>query len=84
MIRRCPLCWREDSSCGWETRVSHPYSYLGPTPTEIYAAMFKFHSRDRGVLDGDSSYLAHDLVSLGYLNNMPRLVDAGHAQELIS
>jgi hypothetical protein len=56
---------------------------LDPTPTEVYAAVFEFYSRDRSVLDVDSSYLAQDLVSLGYLSSMPRLVDVGHAQELI-
>ena len=45
--------------------------------------MFEFYSRDRSVLDVDSWYLAQDLVSSGYLANMPRLVDVGHAQELI-
>jgi len=56
---------------------------LGPTPTEVYAALFEFYSRDRSVLDVDSWYLAQDLVSSGYLNSMPRLVDVGQAQELI-
>jgi len=83
MIQRiCPYC-RCDDSCGRESNASRPYSYFGPTPTEVYAAVFEFYSRDRTVLDVDSSYLAQDLVSLGYLNSMPRLVDVGHAQELI-
>jgi hypothetical protein len=83
MVQRiCPYCRCEDS-CGREAFVSCPYSYLGPTPTEVYAAVFEFYSRDRTVLDVDSSYLAQDLFSLGYLNSMPRLVDVGHAQELI-
>jgi hypothetical protein len=84
MVQRiCPYCRCEDS-CGREAFDSRPYSYFGPTPTEVYAAVFEFHSRDRTVLDVDSSYLAQDLVSLGYLNSMPRhRVDVGHAQELI-
>ena len=83
MVQRiCPYCSCEDS-CGREAFVSRPYSYLGPTPTEVYAAVFEFYSRDRSVLDVDSSYQAQDLVSSGYLNSMPRLVDVGHAQELI-
>jgi hypothetical protein len=83
MVQRiCPYCRCEDS-CGRETNASRPYSYLGPTPTEVYAALFEFYSRDRSVLDVDRTYLARDLVSLGYLNSMPRLVDVGHAQELI-
>jgi hypothetical protein len=83
MVQRlCPYCRCEDS-CGRETSASRPYSYSGPTPTEVYAAVFEFYSRDRSVLDVDSSCLAQDLVSLGYLNSMPRLVDVGHAQELI-
>jgi len=78
----CPYCRCEDS-CGRETNASRPYSYSSPTPTEVYAAVFEFYSRDRTVLDVDCSDLAEDLVSLGYLNTMPRLVDVDHAQELI-
>jgi len=69
--------------CGREEFVSRPDSYLGPTPTEVYAAVFEFYSHDRSVLDVDSGDLAQDLVRLGCLNSMPRLVDAEHAQELI-
>jgi hypothetical protein len=84
MIQRiCPYCRCEDSSCGRETNASRPCSYSSPTSTEVYAAVFEFYSRDRGVLDVDSSYLAQNFVSLGHLNLMPGLVDVGHAQELI-
>jgi len=84
MVQRiCPYCRCEDR-CGRETSAFRPRSYLGPTSTEVYAAVFEFYSHDRSVLDLDSSYLAQYLVSLGYLNFMPRLVDVGHAQELIS
>jgi len=83
MVQRiCPYCRCEDS-CGREAFVSRPYSYLGPTPTEVYAAVFEFYSRDRSVLDVDSSCLAQSRVSLGYLNSMPRLVDVGHTQDLV-
>jgi hypothetical protein len=82
MIRPCPHCWCEDS-CGREAFVSRPYPDLDPTPTEVYAAVVEYYSRDRSVLDVDSWYLAQDLVSSGYLNSMPRLVDVDHAQELI-
>jgi hypothetical protein len=83
MVQRiCPYCRCEDS-CGREAFVSRPYSYLGPTPTEVYAAVFEFYSRDRSVIDVDSSSLAQGLISLGYLNSMPRLVDVGCAQELV-
>jgi hypothetical protein len=83
MVRRiCPYC-RCEGSCGREEFVSRPYSYLGPTPTEVYAALFEFYSRDRSVLDVDSWCLAQDLVSLGYLNSMPRQIDVDYAQELI-
>jgi hypothetical protein len=83
MVQRiCPYCSCEDS-CGREINASRPYSYFGPTPTEVCAAVFEFYSRDRTVLNVDSSYLAQDLVSFGYLTSMPRLVDVGHAQELI-
>ena len=83
MVQRiCPYC-RCENSCGRETNASRPYSYLGPTPTEVYAAVFEFYSRDRSVLDMDSSCLAQGLVSLGYLNYMPRLVEVGCAQELV-
>ena len=78
----CPYC-RCDDSCGRETNFSRPYSNLGPSCTEVYAAVFEFYRRDQSVLDVDSWYLAQDLVFLGYLNSMPRLVDVGHAQELI-
>ena len=82
MIRPCPHCWCEDS-CGREAFVSRLYSDSGPTSTEVYAALFEFYSRDRGVLDVDSWDLAQDLHRLGYLNTMPSLVDVEHAQELI-
>jgi hypothetical protein len=83
MVQRiCPYCRCEDS-CGRETFVSRPYSYLGPTPTEVYAAVFEFYSRDRSVLAVDSSCLVQGLFSLGYLNYMPRLVDVACAQELV-
>jgi hypothetical protein len=83
MIQRiCPYCRCEDS-CGRETNVSRPHSNLGPTPTEVYDAVFELYNRDRTILDVDGSHLAQQLVSLGYLNTMPKLVDVGHAQELI-
>ena len=83
MVQRiCPYC-RCEYSCGRETNASRPYSYLGPTSTEVYAAVFEFYSCDRSVLDMDSWDLAQDLLRLGYLNSMPRLVDVEHAQELI-
>jgi hypothetical protein len=83
MVQRiCPYCRCEDT-CGREAFVSRPYSYSSPTPTEVYAAVFEFYGRDRAVLDVNSAYLAHHLVSLGYLNDMPRLIDVGRAQELI-
>jgi len=83
MVQRiCPYCTCEDT-CGREAFVSRPYSYLGPTSTEVYAAVFEFYSRDRSILDMESSYLAQDLVFLNHLNSTPRLVDVGYAQELI-
>jgi hypothetical protein len=83
MVQRiCPYCRCEDS-CGREEFVSRPNSYLGPTSTEVYAAVFEFYSHNRSVLDVDSWDLAQDLVRLGYLNSMPRLVDVEYAQESI-
>ncbi len=83
MVQRiCRYCRCEDS-CGREAFVSRPCSYSGPTSAEVYAALFEFYSRDRGVLDVDSWDLAHDLVRLSYLNSMPSLVDVEHVQELI-
>jgi hypothetical protein len=83
MVQRiCPYCRCEDS-CGREAFVSRSYSYLGPTSTEVYTAVLEFYGRDRSVLDVDSSCLAQDLVPLGYLNSMPRLVDVACAQELV-
>jgi hypothetical protein len=83
MLQACPYCRCEDR-CGREAFVSRPTLYeVDPSPTDVYNACFEFYSRDRSVLDVDSSYLAQDLVQLGYLNSMPRLVDVEHAQELI-
>jgi hypothetical protein len=84
MIRPCPHCWCEDR-CGREVFVSRPSPYeVGPSPTDdVYNACFEFYGHDRTVPDVDSWYLAQDLVQLGYLNSMPRLVDVEHAQELI-
>jgi hypothetical protein len=83
MVQRICLYCRCEVSCGREINASRPYSYSGLTPTEVYAAVFEVYSRDRTVLDVDSWYLAQDLVQLGYLTSMPRLIDVGHAQELI-
>jgi hypothetical protein len=74
----CPYC-RCEGSCGREAFASRPCSYLGLTPTEVYAAVSSFYSRDWRILDMDSSYLAQDLVSPGYLNSMPGLADVSHA-----
>jgi hypothetical protein len=83
MVQRiCPYCRCEDR-CGRETSAFRPRSYLGPTSTEVYAAVFEFYSRDRSVLDVDSWDLAQDLIQLGYLNSMPSLADVEHGQELI-
>jgi hypothetical protein len=83
MVQRiCPYCRCEDS-CGRETNASRPYSYSGPTSTEVYAAVFEFYSRDRSILDVDSWDLAQYLIRSGYLNSMPSLADVEHAQELI-
>jgi hypothetical protein len=83
MVQRiCPYCRCEDSR-GRETNASRPYSYLGPTPTEVYAAVFEFYTCDRSVLNVDSRDLVQNLLRLGCLNSMPSLVDVGYAQELI-
>jgi hypothetical protein len=83
MVRRiCPYC-RCEGSCGREAFVFRPPSHSEPTPTEVHAAVLEFYSSDRAVLDADSSYLAHGLVSMGYLNSMPRLGYVEHAQALI-
>ena len=85
MVERiCPYCrWCEDS-CGREAFVSRPSpDEGGPSPTDVYDACFAFYGHDRTVPDVDSLYLAQDLVRLGYLDSMPRLLDVDHAQELI-
>jgi hypothetical protein len=83
MLQACPYCRCEDR-CGREAFVSRPSLYeAGPSPTDVYNACFEFYGHDRTVPDVDSWYLAQGLVQLGYLNSMPRLVDVGHAQELI-
>jgi len=83
MICPCPHCWCEDS-CGREAFVSRPSPYeVGPSPIDVYNACFEFYGHDRTVPDVDSWDLAEDLLRLGYLNSMPRLVDVDHSQELI-
>jgi hypothetical protein len=84
MVQRiCPYCRCEDS-CGREAFVSRPSPYeVGPSPIDVYNACLEFYSHDRSVPDVDRWDLAQDLVGLGYLNSMPRLVDVEHAQERI-
>ena len=84
MVQRiCPYCRCEDS-CGREVFVSRPCPYeVGPSPTDVYDACLEFYGHERTVRDVDSRDLAQDLVRLGYLNSMPRLVDVEYAQELI-
>jgi hypothetical protein len=83
MVQRiCPYCRCEDS-CGREAFVSRPYSFLGPTPNEVYAAVCELYGCDQNVLDVDAWSLAQDLVSLGHLTSMPKLVDVGHVQKRI-
>jgi hypothetical protein len=83
MVQRiCPYCRCEDS-CRREAFVSRPHSYASLTSTEVYAAVVEVYSHDPAVLDLDTWYLTRHLFTLGYLNSMPRLVDVGHAQELI-
>ncbi len=83
MLQACPYC-RCGDRCGREAFVSRPSLYeVGPSPTDVYNACLQFYGHDRTVPDVDSWYLAQDLLRLGYLNSMPRLVDVEHAQELI-
>jgi hypothetical protein len=84
MLQACPYCRCEDW-CGREAVVSRPspYDEVGPSPTDVYNACLEFYGHDRTVPDVDSRYLAQCLVRSSYLNSMPRLVDVGHAQELI-
>jgi hypothetical protein len=64
--------------------VSRPSPYeVGPSLIDVYNASFEFYGHDRSVPDVDRWDLAQDLVRLGYLNSMPRLVDVEYAQELI-
>ena len=79
----CHYC-RCEGSCGREEFVSRPSPCeRDPSPTDVYNACVEFYGHDRSVPDVDSWYLAQDLVQLGYLNSMPRLVDVEDAQELI-
>jgi hypothetical protein len=84
MVQRiCPYCRCEDS-CGREAFVSHPSpDEVGPSPTDVCIACLECTGHDRTVPDVDSWYLAQDLLRLGYLNSMPRLLDVEHAQELM-
>jgi len=83
MLQACPYC-RWEGQCGREALVSRPSFFeIGPSPTDVYNACFEFYGHNRTVPDVDSWYLARDLVQLGYLNSMPRLVDVEDAQELI-
>jgi hypothetical protein len=43
----------------------------------------ELYGHDRTVPDVDSWDLAQDLLRLGYLNSMPRLLDVEHAQEVL-
>jgi hypothetical protein len=56
-----------------------------PNSTEVYAAVMDMHSKDRSVLYTDPLYVAQDLVLFEYFpkDAPPRLVDVGHAQDLI-
>jgi len=83
IMRICPYCRCEDT-CGREAVVSRPsLDEVGSSPTEVYNACLEFYGHDRTVPDVDSWDLAQDLVRLGYLNSMPRLLDVEHVQELI-
>ena len=83
MLQGCPYCRCEDS-CGREAFVSRPSPYeVSSSPIDAYNACFGFNAHDRSVPDVDSWYLAQNLVKLGYLNSMPRLVDVEHAQEVL-
>ena len=84
MVERiCPYC-RCEGSCGREAFVSRPSpDVVGPSPTDVYDACLELYGHDRLVPDVDSWDLAQNLVRLGYLNSMPRLLDVEHAQELI-
>ena len=84
MVQRiCPYC-RCEVSCGREAIVSRPTPCEeGPSPIGVYNACLEFYGHDRTVPDVESWDLAQDLLRLGYLDSMPRLVDVEHAQELI-
>jgi hypothetical protein len=83
MLQGCPYC-RCEERCGREAFVSRPStSEGGLSPTDVYNACSEFYGHDRAVPDVDGRGLAQDLVRLGYLNSMPRLVDVEHAQESI-
>jgi hypothetical protein len=84
MVQRiCPYCRCEDS-CGREAFVSRPSpDEEGPSPTDVYDARLEFYGHDRTVPDVDSGDLAQDLVRLGCMNFMLRLVDVEYAQESI-
>ena len=83
MLWVCPYCRCEDR-CGREAFVSRPsHCEVGPSTTDVYDACLEFYGHDRTVPDVDSWDLAQDVLRLGYLNSMPRLVDVEHAQESI-
>jgi hypothetical protein len=84
MVQRiCPYCRCEDS-CGREAFVSCPsLDEVGRSPTDVYNACLELYGHDRTVPDVDSWDLTQNLVRLGYLNSMPRLLDVELAQELI-
>ena len=80
MVQRiCPYC-RCENSCGREAFVSRPSPDESLSPTD---ACLEHYGHDRTVPDVDSWDLAQDLVRLGYLDSMPRLLDVEHAQELM-
>jgi len=82
-LQACPYC-RCEGRCGRESFVSRSSpDEVGLSPSDVYQACLDFYGHDRTVPDVDRWGLAQDLVGLGYLNSMPRLVDVEHAQELI-
>ena len=51
----------------------------------VFEAVIDLYSKDRTVIYVDPLYLAQDLVLFGYFpkSTPPRLLDVGHAQDLI-
>jgi hypothetical protein len=77
----CPYC-RCEGACGREGFLSLPAL---DRAMDVFAAVSDLHSKHRWTTDIDPLYLSQELTYRGYFDedDPPKLVDVGHAQDLI-